>query len=78
MEDDTLYEGEVIWFNAPRGFGFVKWEKDGVAQKDMFAHFSDIQMDGFRQLKAGQKVTFYIGVNHNNEPKAIEIQVSDE
>lgn len=77
MEDDTLYEGEVIWFNAPRGFGFVKWEKDGVVQKDMFVHFSDIQMEGFRQLKAGQKITFYVGVNHDGAPKAVEVQVSE-
>jgi len=77
MEDDTLYEGEVIFFNAPKGWGFIEWHKDGEKQTDMFVHFSDIQMEGFRQLKAGQKVTFYIGVNHNGDQKAVEVQITE-
>lgn len=76
MEDQELYEGEVVWFNAPRGYGFIAWDKSGAKQEDMFVHFSDIQMEGFRQLKAGQKVTFYIGVNHDGKPKAVEVQVA--
>jgi cold shock protein len=47
--------GTVKWFNDAKGFGFIKPD-DGT--DDVFAHFSAIQMDGFRSLKEGQKVAF--------------------
>lgn len=68
-----LYIGEVIWFNAERGYGFLQWKKDGVDQPDMFVHFSDIIMEGFKQLQAGDQVSFDIGTNHDGKPKAIDV-----
>ena len=47
--------GTVKWFNDAKGFGFI--EPDGGGD-DVFAHFSAIQMDGFKTLKQGGKVTF--------------------
>ena len=47
--------GTVKWFNDAKGFGFI--EPDGGGE-DVFAHFSAIQMDGFRTLKQGGKVSF--------------------
>jgi cold shock protein len=47
--------GTVKWFNDAKGFGFIEPEGGG---EDVFAHFSAIQMDGFRTLKQGGKVTF--------------------
>jgi len=47
--------GTVKWFNDAKGFGFVTPD-DGSA--DLFAHFSAINMSGFKTLKEGQKVTF--------------------
>lgn len=73
MSEENVYEGEVIWFNVKLNFGFISWEKDGVKQKDMFCHYSDIEMPGFKVLKAGQKVQFSIGKNNNNQPKAINV-----
>jgi CspA family cold shock protein len=46
--------GTVKWFNAEKGFGFITGE-DG---KDVFAHFSQIQKDGFKSLDEGQEVEF--------------------
>jgi len=46
--------GTVKWFNAEKGFGFITGE-DG---KDVFAHFSQIQKDGFKTLEEGQEVEF--------------------
>ncbi len=48
-------EGTVKWFNDAKGFGFIQPEGGG---EDVFAHFSSIQMDGFRTLKQGSRVTF--------------------
>ena len=48
--------GTVKWFNAEKGFGFITGE-DG---KDVFAHFSQIQSNGFKSLDEGQKVTFEV------------------
>ncbi len=46
--------GTVKWFNADKGFGFITGE-DG---KDVFAHFSQINSNGFKTLEEGQKVSF--------------------
>ena len=47
--------GTVKWFNDAKGFGFIEPEAGG---DDVFAHFSAIQMEGFRTLKQGGKVSF--------------------
>ncbi|SFU48735.1 cold-shock protein [Nitrosospira multiformis] len=49
--------GTVKWFNEAKGFGFIT-PVDG--SEDLFAHFSAINMSGFKTLKEGQKVTFEI------------------
>lgn len=49
--------GTVKWFNNAKGFGFIV--ADGH-NEDLFAHFSAIQMDGYKSLKAGQPVRFDI------------------
>jgi CspA family cold shock protein len=48
--------GTVKWFNDDKGFGFVERE-DGP---DVFVHHSSIQMEGFKTLKEGQKVTMEV------------------
>jgi len=47
--------GTVKWFNDAKGFGFIEPEGGG---DDVFAHFSAIQMDGFRTLKQGGRVSY--------------------
>lgn len=47
--------GTVKWFNDAKGFGFIEPDQGGG---DVFAHFSAIQMDGFRTLKQGSKVSY--------------------
>ncbi|GAA0758653.1 cold shock domain-containing protein [Ideonella azotifigens] len=47
--------GTVKWFNDAKGFGFIEPELGGG---DVFAHFSAIQMEGFRTLKQGGRVRF--------------------
>jgi CspA family cold shock protein len=49
--------GTVKWFNDAKGFGFIQPEDGGA---DVFAHFSAIQMEGFRTLRQGGQVSFEI------------------
>ena len=49
--------GKVKWFNNAKGYGFVLPEEGG---EDLFVHYSAIQMDGYKTLKAGQDVQFDI------------------
>ena len=50
-----MAEGTVKWFNDAKGFGFIQPAGGG---EDVFAHFSAIQMDGFRTLKQGSRVRY--------------------
>ena len=50
-----MAEGRVKWFNENKGFGFI--EVDGQ-DKDVFVHHSAIEMQGFRTLAEGQRVSF--------------------
>lgn len=50
-----MYNGTVKWFNAEKGYGFISSEEAG---EDVFVHFSAIQVDGYKTLAEGQKVTF--------------------
>ncbi len=47
--------GTVKWFNEAKGFGFISMDGGG---EDLFAHFSAIQMQGFKTLRENQRVSF--------------------
>ncbi|MGG2397119.1 cold shock domain-containing protein CspD [Pseudomonas sp. SH1-B] len=52
-----MLSGKVKWFNNAKGYGFIL--ADG-RDEDLFAHYSAIQMEGYKTLKAGQPVRFEI------------------
>ena len=62
--------GTVKWFNGEKGYGFITGE-DG---KDVFAHFSQINAEGYKSLQEGQKVTYDV-VNGAKGPQAENITV---
>ena len=47
--------GTVKWFNNAKGYGFIVPEHGG---DDLFVHYSSIEMEGYRTLKAGQEVSY--------------------
>ena len=49
--------GTVKWFSNSKGYGFISPEEGG---EDVFAHFSAIEMDGYKTLNEGQRVEFEI------------------
>jgi len=71
--ENNVYDGTVIWFSSLKGFGFIEWSIDSEKQKDLFIHFSDISVEGFKTLSKGQKVKFKLGLNKRDQPKAVEV-----
>ena len=63
-----MNKGTINWFNADKGFGFIISEEG----KDLFAHFSAIQSDGFKSLDKGQKVEFDVEEGQRG-PQAVNI-----
>ena len=63
-------QGKVKWFNAEKGYGFIEYE----GGKDVFVHFSAIEMEGFKTLKEGQVVSFEI-VEGERGPQAAYVVV---
>ena len=51
-----MQQGTVKWFNAKKGYGFISDEEG----KDVFVHFSALNMDGFKELKDGERVEFEV------------------
>jgi cold shock protein len=64
--------GVVKWFSRSKGYGFIS--PDGEGQKDVFVHYSNILGDGFRNLDAGEKVTFVIE-DTSKGPQAVQVTV---
>ena len=62
--------GTVKWFNAEKGYGFITSD-DG---QDIFAHYSQIQKDGFKSLEEGESVSFEV-VDGDKGPQASNIEV---
>ena len=64
-----MAEGTVKWFNADKGYGFISRE-DG---DDLFVHFYEIKMDGFKTLDEGDKVSFEVTTGQNGKLQASNV-----
>ena len=76
-----MFEGTIVWFDPKKGYGFIDWDKKGYGfeddGKDLFLHFSDLAMEGFKTVKKGQRVRFSLGENNRGQPKATEVVLVD-
>ena len=61
-------KGTVKWFNAKKGFGFISDETG----KDVFVHYSALQMDGFKVLEEGDEVEFEV-IDGEKGPQAANV-----
>ena len=61
-------KGTVKWFNESKGYGFITPEEG----KDVFVHFSEIKMEGFKTLNEGQQVQFEV-TDGPKGPQAINV-----
>ena len=69
---EELCHGTVKWFNTNKGFGFILTEDD----REVFVHYTDIAVDGFRNLNEGDKVTFK-STQTGKGLRAAEVQKSE-
>ncbi|MFJ6784408.1 cold-shock protein [Streptomyces yangpuensis] len=64
-----MARGTVKWFNSEKGFGFIAQDGGGP---DVFAHYSNISGNGYRELVEGEVVTFDVTQGHKG-PQAENI-----
>jgi CspA family cold shock protein len=70
--EKRMSTGTVKWFSDQKGFGFITPDDGG---KDLFAHHSNIRMEGHRTLKDTQKVTYDV-VDGPKGPAASNIRIA--
>ena len=69
-----MLKGTVKWFDVRRGYGFIS-DEDNI---DYFVHFSEIQGDGFKRLREGQKVSFEPGEDDKKRCLALSVEVEEQ
>ena len=67
-----MNRGTVKWFNNQKGYGFISDE----GGNDVFVHFSAINVEGFKTLNEGQRVTFETETDPKNSSKLRAVNVS--
>ncbi len=64
-----MAQGTVKWFNPEKGYGFISQE----GGEDLFVHWSEIQMDGYKTLDEGASVEFEITTGDNGKLQASNV-----
>ncbi len=70
----TMANGQVKWFNATKGFGFIQPDEGGA---DVFVHISALERAGLTDLKEGQRVSYELATN-KGKTSAANIKVLSE
>ncbi|HUU88072.1 MAG TPA: cold shock domain-containing protein [Candidatus Glassbacteria bacterium] len=69
-KDKKVFDGQVAWFDPRKGYGFIARDDGG---RDIFVHYSDISMEGFKVVMAGDRVTFEESYNYKEKLKACNV-----
>ena len=64
-----MAQGTVKWFNSEKGYGFISQE----GGEDLFVHWSEIQMDGYKTLDEGAAVEFEVTQGDNGKLQASNV-----
>lgn len=64
-----MAQGTVKWFNPEKGYGFISQE----GGEDLFVHWSEIQMDGYKTLDEGTPVQFEVTQSDNGKLQASNV-----
>ncbi|MBP3866301.1 MAG: cold-shock protein [Eggerthellaceae bacterium] len=64
-----MAQGTVKWFNPEKGYGFISQE----GGEDLFVHWSEIQMDGYKTLDEGAAVEFEVTTGDNGKLQASNV-----
>ena len=65
---EVTMKGTVKWFNNQKGYGFITDEEG----KDIFLHYSGLQMEGFKSIEEGAQVEFEVSQGEKG-PQAVNV-----
>jgi cold shock protein len=69
---EERYVGQVKWFSNAKGYGFIQPDQ---GKQDVFVHYADIEMDGYKTLEEGVKVEFTLtGGQSDKGPRAQNVR----
>jgi len=61
-EEKVVKTGVCLWFDPKKGYGFIGQDDN---EEDIFVHWSNIQVEGFKTVKPNQRVSYELGKNHH-------------
>lgn len=67
-------QGKVKWFNSAKGYGFIGPRNGENGGKDIFVHYSGIEMDGYKELKENDEVEFEIEAGAKGKRQATHVR----
>ena len=65
-----MVDGTVKWFDNRKGYGFVVAPEGEEDSRDVFVHYTKIQMDGFKKLETGDTVSYDRFIDDKGRPQA--------